>query len=150
MPRPDVILINPAHHRPIFQGLANEFTAVEPPVFAGLFATYLRLRGVGVEIIDAPTEDLTPEQVADLVVGMKPILAVIVCYGAQPSASTQHMTAAGEISRLIKEGNHTISILMTGPHVAALPEQTMREEMVDFVCDLEGPETIFKTLIAFH
>jgi radical SAM superfamily enzyme YgiQ (UPF0313 family) len=37
---------------------------------------------------------------------------------------------------------------MTGTHPAALPERTLREEGVDFVCDREGPETILRTLEA--
>ena len=38
--------------------------------------------------------------------------------------------------------------MMVGTHPAALPELTMKEEAVDFVCDLEGPPTIFKTAVA--
>ena len=34
---------------------------------------------------------------------------------------------------------------MTGTHPAALPERTLREEAIDFVCDREGPETILLT-----
>jgi radical SAM superfamily enzyme YgiQ (UPF0313 family) len=37
---------------------------------------------------------------------------------------------------------------MTGTHPAALPRRTMEDEAVDFVCDLEGPATILKTLRA--
>jgi radical SAM superfamily enzyme YgiQ (UPF0313 family) len=37
---------------------------------------------------------------------------------------------------------------MTGTHPAALPERTLREEAVDFVCDREGTETILGTLEA--
>src|SRR5438445_7811099 len=35
--------------------------------------------------------------------------------------------------------------MMTGTHPAALPERTLREEAIDFVCDREGPETILQT-----
>jgi radical SAM superfamily enzyme YgiQ (UPF0313 family) len=35
--------------------------------------------------------------------------------------------------------------MMVGTHPAALPERTMRDQAVDFVCDLKGPATIFKT-----
>ena len=40
-------------------------------------------------------------------------LIVIVCYGLQPSASTQNMTAAGETAKLIKSIDPDINILMT-------------------------------------
>ena len=35
---------------------------------------------------------------------------------------------------------------MTGTHPAALPEQTLVEENIDFVCSGEGPETIFQVM----
>jgi radical SAM superfamily enzyme YgiQ (UPF0313 family) len=38
-----------------------------------------------------------------------------------------------------------MTIMLTGTHPAALPQRTMEEEKVDFVCDHEGPETIFLT-----
>jgi radical SAM superfamily enzyme YgiQ (UPF0313 family) len=58
------------------------------------------------------------------------------------------MGAAGRIARRIKELRSGLPIMMLGTHPAALPEKTMREEAVDFVCDLEGPATILKTVRA--
>src|SRR3546814_2133937 len=55
------------------------------------------------------------------------------------------MGSAGDIARSIKGHDATARILMTGTHPAALPERTMREESIDFVCDLEGPRTICET-----
>ena len=69
----------------------------------------------------------------------------MVIYGFQPSASTQNMTAAGETCRALKALDPACRIMMTGTHPAALPERTLREEAIDFVCDREGPETILLT-----
>jgi anaerobic magnesium-protoporphyrin IX monomethyl ester cyclase len=41
----DVLLINAASPAQVYQGLANEFSAIEPPSLAALFATYLRNKG---------------------------------------------------------------------------------------------------------
>lgn len=144
-----MLLINPGNRNRIFQGLNTaEFTSVEPPVFAGLFATYLRNKGASVEIYDASALGASPKEIADVATKVfNPTLVVLVMYGAQPSASTQHMTAAGEIANAIKESRN-VPILMTGGHPAALPQRTMEEENIDFVCDLEGPVTIWKTLQA--
>ena len=144
-----MLLINPGNRNRIFQGLNTaEFTSVEPPVFAGLFATYLRNRGASVEIYDASALGSSPKEVADVATKVfNPTLVVLVMYGAQPSASTQQMTAAGEIATAIKNSRN-VPILMTGGHPAALPQRTMEEENIDFVCDLEGPVTIWKTLQA--
>lgn len=139
-----VLLIHPGEPQRIFQGLEDEFTSIEPPSFAGLFATYLNIKGVSTEIVDAPARGLSPEDVAVITDFLNPRLVVIVVYGAQPSASTQNMTSAYKIADAIKEWG-TYPIMMTGTHPAALPAITMLEGLsIDFVCDREGPVTIFK------
>jgi len=144
----DVLLINPGDHRNVYQGLADEFAAIEPPVFAGLFATYLRKKGLTVAIYDVPaTRESAEDAVGTMLSRYAPTLAVVVVYGLQPSASTQNMPSAGKIARLIKERSPT-QVMMTGTHPAALPGQTMAEERIDFVCDREGPVTIEKTMAA--
>jgi hypothetical protein len=35
----DVLFINPGDRKETYQGLGDGFAAIEPPVFAGLFAT---------------------------------------------------------------------------------------------------------------
>ncbi len=137
----DVLFIVPGGYKKVFQGLAKDFAAIEPPALAGLFANYLRARGCEVNIIDAPALELGPEQVADITVKTNPHLVVMVVYGHQPSASTQNMLVAGEISKKIKEKNKDLKIIMTGTHPTSLPERTLREEAIDFVCEGEGPIT---------
>ncbi len=142
----DVLLINPGSRAAVYQELGNDFSAIEPPSLAGLFATYVRNKGLSVAIVDAPAHNLSPRHVAELVASKyDPVLIVMVVYGFQPSASTQNMPAAGETCRELKALNLDYKIMMTGTHPAALPERTMREEEVDFVCDREGPETILLT-----
>lgn len=145
----DILFINPGDHRQVYQKLGDEFCAIEPPVFGGLFATHARRKGFGVDIFDAPATLASAEKTAQVATeDYDPALIVIPVYGMQPSASTQGMTAAGKTARLIKEANPKARILMTGTHPAALPEQTLAEEAVDFVCDLEGPATITGALEA--
>lgn len=142
----DVLLINPGSRTAVYQELGDELSAIEPPSLAGLFATYVRNNGLSVAIVDAPADNLSPEGVAKRVADeFEPVLVVLVVYGFQPSASTQNMTAAGETARALKTHDASIQIMMTGTHPAALPEQTMREEQIDFVCDRDGPETILLT-----
>ena len=144
----DVVLVNPGSLKAVYQDLGRDLSAIEPPSLAGLFATYLRRKGASVEVVDAPALNLDPAAAAKAVQALKPVLVVMVVYGFQPSASTQNMPAAGETCRALKELDPGIRILMTGTHPAALPERTLREEAVDFVCDREGPETILRTLEA--
>jgi radical SAM superfamily enzyme YgiQ (UPF0313 family) len=143
----DILFINPGDRKQIYQELSEEFPAIEPPVFAGLFATYVRKKGCSTAIYDAPALGASALDTAMAVTeNYIPKLIVIVCYGLQPSASTQNMTAAGEIARLIQDVGTDAKIMMTGTHPSAVPELTMKEEVVDFVCDREGPVTILKTL----
>jgi len=142
----DVLFVVPGCRSSVYQQLGNEFSAIEPPVLAGLYATYMRNKGLSTDIIDATVFNLTPSGVADIVcTHYCPTLVTVVVYGFQPSASTQNMTAAGETCRAIKKLNAEIPILITGTHSAALPQRTLMEETVDFVCDREGPLTIFET-----
>lgn len=145
----DVVLVNPGNMYAVYQELGRTFTAIEPASLAGLFATYLRRKGLSVEIVDVPALNLEPRQAAQLIHGnFRPTLTVMVVYGIQPSASTQNMPAAGETCRALKELDPTCRIMMTGTHPSALPERTMREESIDFVCDREGPDTVLATVRA--
>jgi len=142
----DVVLVNPGSRAAVYQQLGDRYSAIEPPSLAGLFATYLRQRGLSVEIVDAPAHNLSPAGVAENIRdNFEPALIVMVVYGFQPSASTQNMTAAGETCTAIKALRGDWRIMMTGTHPAALPERTLLEEKIDFVCDREGPDTILLT-----
>lgn len=145
----DVLFINPGSRSAVYQELGDTFSAIEPPSLAGLFATYIRNKGLSVAIVDAPAHNLSPQGVARFVAeNYKPVLVVMVVYGFQPSASTQNMPAAGETCTALKELDRNYKIMMTGTHLAALPERTMREENIDYVCDREGPHTILQTTLA--
>src|SRR5579862_4517242 len=140
--RPDVVLINPRSRAQVYQGLGNELAAIENPVWAGLMATFVRRQGLTAELIDAETDELTLDQVAQRVTDLDPVLSVVVVYGHQPSASTQIMPAAGAVTRAIKDADTRRKVLMVGGHVAALPGRTLEEEACDFVGSGEGLLTI--------
>ena len=144
----DLLLIHPGNRTQIYQSLGSSLSAIEPPVWASLMATFVRKRGFSVEVLDAEADELTPEQTARRVAEMNPLLTTVVVYGHQPSASTQNMTAAGSICTAIKQENPEGKVLLVGGHVAALPERTLREESADFVCYGEGPHTLVDLLQA--
>jgi anaerobic magnesium-protoporphyrin IX monomethyl ester cyclase len=138
----DLVLVNPSSRTHVYQSLGKTLAAVENPVWAGLMATFCRARGLSVELIDAEAEELSAEQVAERVAYLDPVLAVVVVYGHQPSASTQIMTAAGLVCTAIKQLDPKHKVLLVGGHVAALPERTLREEDADFVAAGEGLHTM--------
>lgn len=144
--RTELLLINPGGRLNIYQALASEFAAIEPPIWAGLIASYLRRYDHNVAILDANAEDLSPEEVATYVSTVSPLLVAVVAYGHNPSASTQVMPAAGAICKAIKEQNPCQVTAMVGGHVAALPERTLREEACDVVVAGEGPVALDELL----
>ena len=144
----DLVLVNPGARSRIYQGLGKALTAVEPPVWAGLMATFVQLRGYSVAIVDANASDLTPNETAQQVQDMAPVLTAIVVYGHQPSASTQSMPGASAAATAIKQLAPDLKVLMVGGHVASLPERTLREEDVDYACGGEGLHTLVELLEA--
>ena len=63
----DVLFINPGDREETYQGLGDSFAAIEPPVFAGLFATYLRKKGCHVAIYDVPAMQVSAADAAKTV-----------------------------------------------------------------------------------
>src|SRR6476619_1631335 len=116
----DLLLFHPGSRTQIYQSLGSTLSAIEPPVWASLMATFVRKRGFSVQVLDAEAEGLTPEQTATRIAEMNPLLTAVVVYGHQPSASTQNMTAAGAICAALKQMNPERKVLMVGGHVAAL------------------------------
>lgn len=140
--RLDLLLINPGGRVRIYQSLANTLSAIEPPVWAGLMATFTRKRGLSVQIIDADAENLGPDDIASLAADLDPVLTAVVAYGHQPSASTQSMPAASAICTALNQTAPQLKTLLVGGHVTSLPKRTLEEEDVDFVCGGEGPYTL--------
>ena len=144
----DLLLINPGGGSTIYQGLARDVAAMEPPLWCRLIGSYIRDKGHDVRILDANAENLSASETAVNAVKQSPVLICVVVHGHQPSASTQSMESAGAICRAIKTIDHGIPIILVGGHVAALPERTLREEDVDFACSSEGPVTVLGLLEA--
>lgn len=129
-----VVIINPADAVSNYQGLASEFTAIEPPLMARLLANYLDYSEIPAIIIDGQLQPNTAQLAKDA----DPALIAVTVYGHQPSASTQTMPAAIELCKELTEVCLGVAVLVTGTHPAALPEQMLRETGADFVATGEG------------
>lgn len=136
----DIALINPGDRKEVYQELGADLSAIEPPYLAASMASYLKGLGLSAAIVDANALNTTPAETARMVREMKPLVAAVMVYGQQPSASTQNMTIAGKICGALKEEG--LKTAICGLHPTALPERTMREEAVDFVIQGEGGHTL--------
>lgn len=142
----DLLLVNPGGRKRTYQSLSNSLVAIEPPIWAGLIANFIRRYDFSVSILDANAENLDIEETVDTVIRTNPLLVAIIVYGHNPSASTQVMSTTSEICTALKMKNYELRIILVGGHVSTLPEQTLREENIDFVAGGEGPYTILDLL----
>lgn len=145
MPKLDVVLAIPGNLEQVYQTRAKHH-AIEPPAMARWIASYLLRRNCSVALIDMLGRELNFEEAAREISGLDPYLVVMMVYGSNPSASTWNMPPARKFCEKIKNLRQNLPIMMTGTHPAALPERTLREEPIDFVCDGEGPITIYDLL----
>ena len=139
----DVIFVHPSAAYKVYQKLASEHSAIEPPIWAAMLANHCRSHGFGVDILDTEAERIDCEGAAQKLVDADPKLVCVVVYGQQPSASSQNMEGATDLSTEIKKLNPNLKILFVGAHVSAFPAETLRNEpSIDFVCQNEGVYTI--------
>jgi len=143
----DLVLVNPGNRTQVYGKLGTSLSGIEPPLWAGLIAAFVSQHGYLVKIIDAEAERWSPEYTAQVIADCNPRLTGIIVLGSNPSASsTPKMTAADEILRALKREAPQIKTILGGLHPSALPERTLREEKVDFVCQGEGFYTILQLL----
>jgi len=138
----DLLIVAPGNNRVIYQKLAKEYAAIEPPIWSGLLAQFVRNKGYETQLIDQEAEGLGSDEIAQRGAELNPRLVVILAYGQQPSASTQNMTVAIEICSKFREFAPKTKTLLIGTHPSALPSETLDECEVDFICQGEGPYTL--------
>lgn len=145
----DILLIKANNQKKLYQDLSKNFSGIEPPLWLALTAAYLRQKGFGVAALDAEAENLDAKETVQRARDLKPTVAAVVVSGTNPSASTTNMAGAGELLREFKRQAPEIVTTISGLHPSALPEQTVREEAVDFVLQGEGFTTFEELLRAF-
>ena len=143
----DALFVHPNSAKKVYQELAEEHSGIEPPIWAAMLANHCRTRNFGVNILDTEAERLLPAEAARIIVDINPRVVCIVVYGQQPSASSQNMEGAVDLSEEIKRLDPTLKILFVGAHVSAFPDEVLRDEpSIDFVCQNEGVYTISNLL----
>ena len=149
MSKLDVLLINPSSQKQMYGELGASLAACEPPVWTALLAAVIRKKWYSVTIMDTDAEGWSPEYTADKVVEYNPLLVGISAIGANPSASsTPKMPAISRLLNTLYNKSSNIKTFLYGIHPSALPERTLREEPVDFVCRGECFYTVPKLVDA--
>jgi len=135
----DVLFIAPGNAKSLYQDLAKDYAAVEPPTWACLLAESCRSVGFKVDILDTAAEKLTLDNAIERIKKADPRLICVVAYGQNVNAGTTTMSGAIALSDHIKKSGIQIPISFIGSHVQALPYETLKEEKsVDIVFTNEG------------
>ena len=134
----DALFINPDSSAKAYQGLANRFSAIEPPSWALLLAESCRSKAFEVAILDCNALKLTLEASISAIEQAKPRLVVMVVYGQNPNSSTTDMIGATMLANAIKQARLSCKICFVGSHVSALPRQVLSQDFVDIVLLNEG------------
>ena len=143
----DILFVHPNASEKIYQGLAKNNAAIEPPIWAAMLANSVRTKGHRPEILDAEVEGLDYLSAAKRITEYKAKIVCFVVYGQQPSASSQNMEGATSTARELKDLAPDTFVVFVGGHVAALPLETMKKEtFIDAVCQNEGVYTLHALL----
>ncbi len=134
----DVLFINPDSSAKAYQGLAQVYSAIEPPTWSLLLAESCRSKGFGVGILDCDAERLNLEQSISRIQDAKPRLVVFVVYGQNPNSGTTSMIGALALARALRAESPEFTICFVGSHTSALPMEVLGNDCVDIVLLNEG------------
>lgn len=122
-----ILLVNPPYEERVY---------LHPPLGMCYIASVLQREGYEVRILDFPAEKKSPEDYRKTLRKYSPDLVGIY-------AMTPHINSAAEVAKNTRKTLPDSSILLGGPHVTVLPENTMKEiPEVDIAVLGEGEETI--------
>jgi len=135
----DVLFINPASHAKVYQGLADEYSAIETPTWSLLLAQSCRSVGHDVAILDPLAERLSLEDSVQRIKETKARMLCFVVYGQNPNSGTVNMHGAISLSNAVKAEGIDTPIVYVGSHVNAVPIEVLNtEKSIDIVLCNEG------------
>ena len=132
----DVLFIEPNSARQSYQGLADQYAAIETPTWALLLAQSCRAKGFSVDILDANALRMTDAEAWSMVLQLNPKLVCFVVYGQNPNSGTVNMAGAISLAEVLHRSGQTIAFV--GSHSSALPKEVLAYDCVDIVLTNEG------------
>jgi len=142
----DILFINPTDRTGLYQGLAEDLSAIEPPTWALLLAESVRSQGGVPFILDLNVEFLENEALKVRVNDLNPRLICFVVYGQNVNAGAANMSGAVKIANFLKK-NTDYPISVIGSYVQALPVKCLKDEgSFDFGFTNEGVYALWNVL----
>jgi anaerobic magnesium-protoporphyrin IX monomethyl ester cyclase len=139
----DILFVHANASSKIYQGLATNNAAIEPPIWAAMLANSVRSIGYEAQILDAEAERIDYLTTAKRISEYDARIICFVVYGQQPSASSQNMEGASKTALEFKNLHPDSFVVFVGAHVSALPQETMEShDFIDALCQNEGVYTL--------
>ena len=134
----DVLLVSP-NSKGVYQGLSQDFSAIETPIWCGLLANSVRAINKSAEIVDLNIGEWTKASFCEHVKNANPKIVLFVATGANPNSSSADMAGAVDWAEQLRLEYPEYKIGFVGPHVNALPIETLnRHRFIDFCLTNEG------------
>lgn len=141
----DLLLVFPNNRRNAYGNLADRVAAVTVPLQTALTAAYVRKAGCSVRVLDADALNLSPGDTAAETARAGARLALISTDSLN-SGDVTKMGAASELLRELRKTTTGVVTMLEGVVPSAFPEQMLREEKTDFVCQGEAFDQVVDLL----
>jgi len=143
--RAETVLVNPPIAREQQYGVKFRTGMQTPNLGLALLAAILRGKGRSVAVMDCACEGVPFDVAVARVVSLAPKYVGL-------TAVTMTVTAAAAFARAVKEALPGVRVIVGGPHITALPEETARRLGIFFDAAVigEGDETLPELLSAFE
>jgi len=119
----------------------NRRQGVLPPLGIAYLAAVLEMNGHKVDILDAQALNLSPNEVREKILGVRPAIVGI-------TSMTPSFLGALEAAHLAKECGAWV--VMGGPHLAIFPRETLSYPCIDFGVLGEGEYTLLELIQALE
>jgi len=136
-----ILLIHPSNLK-VYEKMDKKGSKT-PPIGIMYLAGVLRKNGYNVEILDAEADSLTLDQTVSSSLKHDPDLIGITC-------TTPLIESATEISKKIKEQKPGTVTVLGGPHITALPQETLEQPSIDYIVCGEGELTLLELVQALE
>ena len=135
----DILFVNPGNASKIYQELAVDYSAIEPPTWALLLAESVRSIGYSPAILDVNAQKLSVVDSVHIIKRYQPRILCLVVYGQNPNSGTVNMSGAVQLATALKREQFEVPICAVGSHISALPLKVLESERsFDFVLCNEG------------
>lgn len=119
--------------------LFSKAGSVSMPIGIAYIAAYLKKHGHKVKIMDCLVKNYTKQEFKNYIKDFKPEIVGI-------TTTTPTIYNAFYLANEVKKINPELKIIMGGPHVAALPEESIKNEVVDIICTGEGEQVMLELI----